>query len=337
MALSRPTEALATALATLSTSPPPRSASIAHQAAGIVLRDFGDIDEAITHLRSAVRFARLAGDAEREADVRGSLGAALVMAGQPRRGLRWSTRRSERQQRGRRGPFPDPARARVVAARPLRRDAARRPPGGRPAARHRRAGLAGQGLQPPGDGPHRDGRRRPRRRRLRPLRDALHPHRPAAGAGHRASRNGARPRSPAATCPRARLLRRRQLRRVDELAVFEPELHVNKCAVLLAAGLPREALAEADGAVARIEELRGSATRRAELLHSAALAAYGCGALGRRRAPLPGRAAAVPPAEAPAVGRPNRTPARAVPDGGRATARPPCWAGPGGSPRSWTS
>jgi tetratricopeptide (TPR) repeat protein len=69
------------------------------------------------------------------------------------------------------------------------------------------------------------------------------------------------------------------LRRMDELDVFDAELHANRCEVLVAAGLAREALAEADAAVRRIETIRGSATRRAELLHSAALAAYACGAL----------------------------------------------------------
>ena len=78
LAMSQPPKGLTAALATLAADPPPRMASIAHQAAGIALRDYGDISEAITHLRSAVRFApRLAGDAVQEADVRGSLGEAL--------------------------------------------------------------------------------------------------------------------------------------------------------------------------------------------------------------------------------------------------------------------
>jgi hypothetical protein len=76
LAMSQPPKGLTAALATLAADPPPRVASIAHQAAGIALRDYGDISEAINHLRSAMRFARLAGDAVQEADVRGSLGVA---------------------------------------------------------------------------------------------------------------------------------------------------------------------------------------------------------------------------------------------------------------------
>jgi tetratricopeptide (TPR) repeat protein len=87
LALSRPAEALAEALRILAEKPAPTLASVAHQAAGIVMRDFGNIDAAVAHLRSAARFARRAGDDDREADARASLGVALVMAGQPRRGL----------------------------------------------------------------------------------------------------------------------------------------------------------------------------------------------------------------------------------------------------------
>jgi tetratricopeptide (TPR) repeat protein len=59
----------------------------------------------------------------------------------------------------------------------------------------------------------------------------------------------------------------------DQLGVFEPELAVNKCTVLLAAGLARDALGEVDAAVSTIERDRGSAAWHAELLYSSALAA----------------------------------------------------------------
>ena len=64
---------------------------------------------------------------------------------------------------------------------------------------------------------------------------------------------------------------------VDELDVFEPELDVTRVQVLLAAELHREALRVADEAVARSIRLHGSATRRAELLFAAALAASASG------------------------------------------------------------
>ena len=59
----------------------------------------------------------------------------------------------------------------------------------------------------------------------------------------------------------------------DRLGIFVADLFVNKCTVLLAAGLARDALGEANAAVARIEQDHGSATRRAELLYSSAVAA----------------------------------------------------------------
>ena len=65
----------------------------------------------------------------------------------------------------------------------------------------------------------------------------------------------------------------------DQLGVFEPELVVNKCTVLLAAGLARDALREVNEAVSTIDRSRGSTTKRAELLYSAALAAAATGDL----------------------------------------------------------
>ena len=87
MALDRPAQGLAAARALLRDEPSPLAAAVAHQTAGIVLRDFGDITEALGELRRARTMARAAGDARREADILSTLGAALVMAGQTRRGL----------------------------------------------------------------------------------------------------------------------------------------------------------------------------------------------------------------------------------------------------------
>jgi tetratricopeptide (TPR) repeat protein len=82
-----PRAALAAARSLLAARPGPRDASIAHQAAAIVLRDFGDVTAAIREFRLAARLARAAADPEREADVLTSLGTALVMAGRTRAGL----------------------------------------------------------------------------------------------------------------------------------------------------------------------------------------------------------------------------------------------------------
>src|SRR6266566_1643516 len=82
-----PREALAAARSLLATGPGPRDASIAHQAAAIVLRDFGDVRAAIREFRLAARLARAAAEPDREADVLTSLGTALVMAGRTQAGL----------------------------------------------------------------------------------------------------------------------------------------------------------------------------------------------------------------------------------------------------------
>ena len=87
LALSRPFEALAAAHEVLGQNPSAAQAAVAHQAAGVVYKDFGDIRQAIEEFRAARRFAHKAGDLGRESDVLASLGIAWVLAGQPRRGL----------------------------------------------------------------------------------------------------------------------------------------------------------------------------------------------------------------------------------------------------------
>jgi tetratricopeptide (TPR) repeat protein len=82
-----PRQALAAARALLATRPGPREASIARQAAAIVLRDFGDVGAPIREFRLAARLARAAAEPDREADVLTSLGTALVMAGRTEAGL----------------------------------------------------------------------------------------------------------------------------------------------------------------------------------------------------------------------------------------------------------
>ena len=278
LALSRPVEALERAREILAEGPPSRVASIAHQSAGIVLREFGDIDQSISHLRSAVRFGRLAGDAERADDARASLGVALVMAGQPRRGLtmldsvvsgssgvaaaRHLIRRSHvLWLLGRYPEMLDDARRAVVLLRDTNELVwlAR-------AYNHRAMAHIGMGAIDLADADY-------------ARCEALYTHTGqqmdlAIARQERGATMFARGDLPAALAMYADALHR-----MDALDVFDPELHANRCEVLVAAGLAREALAEADVAVNRIENMRGSATRRAEMLHSAALAAYGCGAL----------------------------------------------------------
>src|SRR5690242_16083169 len=104
LALSRPHEAADLARTLLAEHPSALHASMARQAIGIVLREFGDIDAAIAELRSALRLARLSGSSEREADVLGTLGVALVFAGRTapgRRALDTGVQRSSGRELGR--------------------------------------------------------------------------------------------------------------------------------------------------------------------------------------------------------------------------------------------
>ena len=86
LTLSRPHDALARARMILAGRPGPYEASVAHQAAGIVLREFGDVDAGVAELQAALRAARQTRAAERQADVLASMGVALVFAGRTRAG-----------------------------------------------------------------------------------------------------------------------------------------------------------------------------------------------------------------------------------------------------------
>ncbi|MDX2543525.1 CHAT domain-containing tetratricopeptide repeat protein [Streptomyces sp. WI04-05B] len=87
MVFARPKDALARAENVLGGDPTPLHASVAHQVIGMWQRDFGDMRVALRHLRRARDLAADAGSAEREADVLGTLGVALVHAGRTRQGL----------------------------------------------------------------------------------------------------------------------------------------------------------------------------------------------------------------------------------------------------------
>jgi CHAT domain-containing protein len=60
---------------------------VAHHAIGIVLRDRGNLREAILELRRGVRLARASGQPEREADVQATLGITLAWTGRSQEGL----------------------------------------------------------------------------------------------------------------------------------------------------------------------------------------------------------------------------------------------------------
>lgn len=85
--MSRPNDALLAARSLLAGQPSAYDASLAHHAIGIVLRDRGDLQAAITELRRGTRLARASGKPEREADVQATLGTALAWTGRSRQGL----------------------------------------------------------------------------------------------------------------------------------------------------------------------------------------------------------------------------------------------------------
>ena len=278
LALSRPSEALAAAREVLARHPPAAQAAVAHQTAGVVFRDFGDISQAIGEFRQARRFARQAGDLERESDVSASLAMALVLGGQPQRGLAILddlVRRS----RG------------VLAGRILIRRVGALWVLGRNAEALRDAQAAVGLLSGTGDLVWEV--------RAVVWRAAVYL---AMGDIERADRDYARTEALYAECGQhSEYASARQERGLaahargdlptalahldhaqglfDELGIFWADLFVNKCTVLLAAGLARDALSEVDAALARIEREHGATMRRAELLHSSALAAAATGDL----------------------------------------------------------
>ena len=87
LAVSRPQDALLAARTVLASQPSSYDASLAHHAIGIVLRDHGDLPGAITELRKGLRLARASGQPEREVDVQATLGLALAWTGRSQQGL----------------------------------------------------------------------------------------------------------------------------------------------------------------------------------------------------------------------------------------------------------
>ncbi|MFJ5259983.1 CHAT domain-containing protein [Streptomyces sp. NPDC088387] len=272
MVFAAPNDALAGARRVLGAEAAPLHASVAHQVIGIWQRDFGDTRLALHHLRRARDFAVRADSAEREADVLGTLGVALIHAGQTRQG-------QEALERGvARGTGH--TRARVL---------------------YRRA-YAGWVL-----GHHRAALEDVRRAipvlrqaddviwtaRALTLRATVHL---ALGAVDRAdadftsaealwettgqehdkadaveSRGLAAFRS--GDVPAALRLLAEAEERYAKLGTPTFMLNIRRCEVLMAAGLAPEALAEADAAIAELDGIGGQSTRKAELLLTAARAA----------------------------------------------------------------
>jgi tetratricopeptide (TPR) repeat protein len=276
LALSRPREALVKARAVLAGRPDPHDASVAHQAAGIVLREFGDVHAAVREVRAALRLSRRTGSAEREADVLATLGVALVYAGRTADGLA-AFDHALRLSRG------------IVAARVLeRRGIVLWALGRYPAALSdlhqavtvlRRAGdelwtarsLNARGLVYLAMGlPARaDADFRAAERWFAKTSQVLDASYTVLNRALVAFSSG--------DLPEALSLLDEAASRVRPLGVPVTAISIDRCAVLLAAGLADDALAEADAAVREMERIHGRSTKKAELLLMAANCALAAG------------------------------------------------------------
>jgi tetratricopeptide (TPR) repeat protein len=272
LALSRPHDAVAAARSVLAGRPPPFEASLARQAAGIGLRELGDVRSALRELRAALRLARSSGSREREADVLASLGATLARAGRGRQGLA-ALDLAVRHSRG------------ALSGRVLLRRADVLMVLGRydeslhdlreAVTRLRHAGdtvwearsLAYRGFVHLALGATR-----------RAEEDFTVAERLFAASGQEFEHAQARHNLGLAAFARGHLPAALAYldeagQRYDALGIPMPDLAIDRCAVLLTAGLSAEALREADAAAALLESGGGPAAKKAELLFAAATAA----------------------------------------------------------------
>jgi CHAT domain len=269
MALSHPREALAEARAVLNGRPGPYEASVAHQAAGIVLRDTGDVNAGVRELRAALRQARRTGSAEREADVLATLGLALAYAGRTADGLAafdaalgLSSGVLTGRVLHRRGLALLEAGRHAAALDDLRRAVSVLQRANDPAWTAR--ALTARGLVYVATGsPHRADA------------DFVAAGRLYAETNQElesiyALENRALSAFSSGDLPAALSFLDEAASRFRPLSIPTPDLSIDRCAVLLAAGLAGDALAEADTAVREIEQVRGRPDWKAELLMLAA-------------------------------------------------------------------
>jgi tetratricopeptide (TPR) repeat protein len=269
LALSRPGDALARARSVLAGRPDPYDASVAHQAAAIVLREFGDVKASVGELREALRLARLAGSADRETDVLASLGVALVWAGRTAAGLAALDQAAQRS-------------TGVLAARVLVRRGVTLVTLGRYQAALDDLRHAVPMLRRAGDLLYTARALNARATAYLAVGSASRADADYAAAGRLFTEVGQELEAVFTVGNRAVVAFASgdlpaALAYFDEAApgywrleVPTTSLRIDRCAVLLAAGLAADALTEADAAVREMEQIRGRITKKAELLLMAA-------------------------------------------------------------------
>ncbi|MEU8146651.1 CHAT domain-containing protein [Nonomuraea sp. NPDC048901] len=283
MVFARPRQAMTAATAMLAHGRGPYESSIARQAIGILRREFGDLDAAIRELRQAVRLARRSGSADREADVLATLGIALLQHGRTRPGL----------------SALDTAAALSLGttrARVLFRRAGARWILGRHGEALDDLEIAAPALLGAGDTVW-AARALTLRGHVRLARGSVTLAEEDFRVAQRmfattsqehdsvvAVQNRGVVAFRAGDLPLALDLLDEADRGFQALGTPMFDLAADRCAVLLAAGLARDALAQADGALRHLARLRGQATMRAELLLLAARAALLSGDPGTARA-----------------------------------------------------
>jgi tetratricopeptide (TPR) repeat protein len=276
MALSRPTDAYALATRLLDQRPAARPASIAYQARAIVLRDLGRTDEAIADLRRALRLARAAQEPERAIDVQATLGLTLGLAGRTAAGLA-ALDEAASQSNG------------VLAGRVMmRRGSLLRELGRYSEALtdlHRSITLLRRG----GDAVWQARAHNHRFLVYAMLGQAARADRDLVIAGRLLAEAGQELESAMAVHSRADVAFQsgdlpaalsfldQAGERYAALSVVKQGLPVDRCAVLMAAGLAAEALVVTDSAIRRIDRDGAYATKKAELLFAAARAAQAAG------------------------------------------------------------
>lgn len=275
LALADPSSALVAAREVLAGRPEARLASAAHQTIGVVFRHYGAIEESITELRRARRWAEAAGDSERVLDVTSSLGVALALAGRTRPALTAlddAVAAGSGRTRGRIlirrahvfwliGRYHQGLADAREAVKLLRRDEtlwqAR-------AFNHRAMFHLALGEAGRADRDH-------ARSEQLFLTSGQH----AEYAYVRMERGLAAHAQ--GDLPRALRMLHLAGELFARLEVVEPDLAINRSAVLLAAGLTREAVVTAEHALADVVEYSGSAASTAALHRSAAQAALADG------------------------------------------------------------